>query len=85
MSYNSLSEMQGDAWLKRRLIACASEQKKGDGNPEAWVDANIWNIVNAPGWGAKWEQAKNNSHPAPGIDESVIADGDILAVIQPMP
>jgi hypothetical protein len=84
MSYNSIAEMHDDPWLRRRLTACATQENKGAGNPEQWVNDNLWTIVSAPGWDQKWDTARSNYHPQAGLDESVITDADILAMIQPM-
>ena len=89
MSYNSAADMHEDEYLNKRLIACASEQDKGDPGDGAlqasnWVNIHKWDIVNAPGWSAKWDTARVNGNVAPGADSSVITDEDILAVIQPM-
>jgi hypothetical protein len=81
--------MHDDEYLQKRLVACASEQNKGDAGDGAeqasnWVNIHKWAIVNAPGWAAKWDSARVNGNIAPGNDASVITDEDMLAVIQPM-
>jgi hypothetical protein len=89
MTYNSTADMHDDFDLHRRLVACASEQGKGnpdDGaaQPDNWVALHKWPIVNSPGWSAKYDSARASGNTSPGRDAAVITDDDILATIQPM-
>lgn len=83
MSYRHISAMTQSTSLRDRLAACAA-QEGAQGNYENWVALNIWDIVKAPGWDAAWQAALNVGISDPGRVETVITDGMILAVVQPM-
>jgi hypothetical protein len=83
MSYNTIANMQEDAALQRRLVACAAEEQK-PGSPYGWVADRIWKIVTSPGWEDAWAYAEAVPIENIGADETVITDAMILAVIQPM-
>lgn len=83
MTYAGIASITQSSSLFNRLTACAAEQNK-DEPYSTWVRARIWKIAASPGWAAKWESALAADIEDPGADESVITDGDILAVIQGM-
>lgn len=82
MSYTDIADMKDSSSLRRRLNASAAEE--GKPNVEDFVNLRIWQIVASPGWGAAWASAKVNGNQDPGADSSVITDGMILSVIQPL-
>lgn len=91
MSYQDIANMKDSNLLRRRLHAAAAQENKPE-PVEQWVADNIWEIVSAPGWAAKWAYAEAIHEPQPGDppydpggDEAVITDQDILSVIQPIP
>lgn len=83
MSYADIAAITQSTSLAQRLTACAAEEVKPKPY-SSWVFEHIWEIAASPGWADKWAYAVANENPDPGADESVITDGDILAVIQPM-
>jgi hypothetical protein len=85
MSYLTISRMTESTSLRQRLNAAAAQEGKGapDG-PETWVASHIWQIVSAPGWAGAWGSAVAGGVADPGVNEAVITDAMILAVVQPM-
>jgi hypothetical protein len=85
MSYLNIAEITQSESLRQRLHAAAAEEGKGapDG-PEVWVASHIWQIASSPGWGAAWGSALAGGVTDPGMNEAVISDAMILAVVQPM-
>lgn len=83
MSYRTISQITQSSSLFQRLVACAAEQEKTQPYVQ-WVSERIWDIAASPGWADKWASAVAADIEDPGADESVITDGDILAVVQPM-
>ena len=58
------------------------------GDPDRWTYENRRDWAAAPGWDAAWESYWA-AHPDeedldPGLDESVITDGQILSQVQSM-
>lgn len=90
MTYKNVAQITQSSSLFQRLTACAATQVDEYAKPKPypqWIAEHIWEIAASPGWADKWAYAMA-THPEedydPGDDESVITDGDILAVIQPM-
>lgn len=84
MSYANIAAITQSGSLYQRLTAAAAQEGKSLTMPGSWVGERIWQFAVAPGWSAKWASAVAAGVEDPGADESVISDGDILAVIQPM-
>lgn len=83
MSYRHIAAMTQSTSLRDRLSAAAA-QEGASGGYENWVAVNIWDIVKAPGWAEAWSSALSAGISDPGRVESVITDGMILAVVQPL-
>lgn len=84
MTYANIAAMQENGPLRRRLIACAVEQKTTD--PETWTAVHSWDLAAQPGWATAWASglANNTTTPnyEPGSDETVITDQMILSAVQ---
>lgn len=84
MSYSGIVAMAGSVSLRDRIVAAAAEQ--GVENPQAWTGANLWAVVNAPGWDDDWQFAVDNAtvnvNPDTGARDDVINDAKILAAVQ---
>lgn len=89
-SYLSIAAIAGDAYMNSRVTACAVQQAHLGSvtldDPAAWASANSYLWAASPGWGEKWTYAldSNPDDPgyAPGKDDAVITDADILASVQ---
>jgi len=55
---------------------------EGEASPEAWSQAHRWQVAAQPGWADKWDSALAGGIERPGLDDSVITDGDILSAVQ---
>jgi hypothetical protein len=80
--YLTIATIAADQTMRNRVAACAAEQ--GAPTPEHWAYDNAYQWAAAPEWAAKWESAAAAGNTNPGADPTVITDGDVLAVIQPM-
>ncbi len=89
-SFRAISDIARDFWMTERMRACTTQQQHLGSvtmdDPIAWVEANRYVWASSPGWGEKWDYAVA-THPdqpeyAPGRDEGVITDADILATVQ---
>jgi hypothetical protein len=84
MSYNSIIDIANSNSLLFRITASAASENVV--NPDSWVQNHRWKFAATPGWGAKWEYARDtmtiNSNPDIGAREDVINDNDILAAVQ---
>jgi hypothetical protein len=89
-SYLSIAHIASDSYMTSRMTACAAQQDQLGNvtldDPGAWVSANAYVWASSPGWGEKWTYAldshTDNPAYAPGNDEAVITDADILATVQ---
>jgi hypothetical protein len=80
MSFTSIAQMAGDAFLRERITACAAVE--GERDPAAWAATNSWAVAAQPGWAAKWDSAVAAGNVNPGRDPAVITDADITAGVQ---
>lgn len=80
--YLTISTISADQSMRSRVAACAATE--GETAPENWAYTNAYRWASAPGWDLKWESAVAANNPNPGADPTVITDGDILAVVQPL-
>lgn len=88
MSYQSIVQMTGSSSLEGRIAACAADEGLV-GDPLLWARQNMWAITASDaGWVAAWDSARAsgspNVNPDTGARDDVIADGMILAVVQPL-
>lgn len=81
MSYFTQSKMAQDYGLIMRIAACAASEDVSL-NPTSWADTHRQRLVASPGWDTKYESAIASGVEAPGEDEAVITDADILAAVQ---
>lgn len=84
MTYSDIATITESPSLRRRLTAAAAQEHKTPPY-ESWVAQNIWAIAASPGWADAWASAVAGGVTDPGANESVITDGMILAVVQPIP
>lgn len=82
MSYWTTSEMALDNDLTRREAACYAQEPAADQDPTTWALANGLALAAQPGWGDAWASALASGNPAPGRDEAVITDSQILSGVQ---
>ena len=82
MSYLTVSVIAADQNMRQRVAACAATQ--GVDNPENWAYTHSFLWAASPGWDTKWESALAGGIEAPGADEAVITDADLLAQVQKM-
>lgn len=82
MSYTDVAAMARDGDLRDRLAACAATEGMVDPHPTAWADKNQWTLAASPGWASAYAYAVNTEVERPGLDTSVITDGQILSAVQ---
>jgi hypothetical protein len=91
MSYLTQSAIGDDPYMQSRVGQCAAQQGCATDagiDPDVW--AREWRRVWAasPGWDDAWESAlarpDNPSGYAPGMDEAVVQDAQILSQVQSM-
>lgn len=80
MSFRTQANLADDAYLHRRITACAS--REGIPRPAEWTQARTWLFSSQPGWDAAYESATLVGNVAPGSTDSVITDGMILSAVQ---
>ncbi|MFT4471693.1 hypothetical protein ACMX2H_17470 [Arthrobacter sulfonylureivorans] len=80
MSYKTVSTIQGDHALYRRITACAATENVPE--PEQWVSSSMWKFAAQPGWAAAWESAVAANVEDIGNNEGVITDYAILSALQ---
>lgn len=83
MGYTEVGLLSRDMDFLLRVAACYATETRS-ANAETWANMHMWEVASAPGFGDKYAYAIANNNDAPGKDTSVITDGDILAVVQPM-
>jgi hypothetical protein len=89
-SYLAISQIANDGQMQERLRSCATQQAHLGNvtvdDPLAWVMDNRYLWASSPGWGEKWDFARQThwDDPSyqPGHDPAVITDADILATVQ---
>jgi hypothetical protein len=90
-SYMTIATIAADNDMQQRMIAAATQQSHlGSApaitEPQQWVMDNRYVWASSPGWGAKWDYARqtnwDDSDYQPGRDPAVITDADILATVQ---
>lgn len=90
MGYLTQSAIGDDPYMKQRVAACAAQQGCADAGIDPTTWANEWRLTwsASPGWDTAWESALANPEQPPGyqpgMDNSVIADGQILSQVQSM-
>lgn len=82
MAYYDVSLLSNDNDFRNRCTACYSAERPSDNGPTGWVADHAWQLASTPSFGDKYAYAIATGVPAPGRDESVISDGDILAAVQ---
>lgn len=90
-SYQAISQIANDGFMQERMRSAATQQAQlGNApaitDPVGWVAENRYLWAASPGWGEKWDYARqthwDDSGYQPGHDATVIADADILATVQ---
>jgi hypothetical protein len=85
-TYSTIARIAATAGFSERLTACAAQQ--GADDPTGWVWQRRHALASSPGWAQKvdsWSAATPDADPDGwAADQSVISDGDILAVVQPL-
>ena len=79
-NYWSVSLVKNDSDLQARVISCAALENIPD--PEFWAMSHAWDYASQPTWGEKYQYALDTNNPAPGQDDAVITDADILSAVQ---
>lgn len=80
MSYLVQSDLAEDAYLTRRIAACAATQRIT--NPEAWAREHRWELSSQPGWVDAYKYAIDSGDEEPGANEGAVTDGMILSAVQ---
>jgi hypothetical protein len=80
MSFQTYANMVDNYPLRRRITACAAQEKVTD--PEKWVNVHKWKFPGSD-WTAAWEYSLASSPEAdPGENEACITDQMILSAVQ---
>lgn len=77
--YLAVARIATDPYMRARVAACAAQE--GEASPENWSATYAWRWAASPGWGTAWAYAMATGIAEPGIDESVITDGMVLAAV----
>lgn len=80
MSYLTHADIAESLTVRRRAVACASQE--GIGNPSDWVSRHAWVLVKDD-WISAVESARANTdyEGDPLMDPVVITDGMILSAV----
>jgi len=80
MSYLLQAELASDELIMRRVTACAASE--GFAQPDSWAWERRWRLSAQPGWVDAYASAHAANFPAPGADQAVISDAQILSAVQ---
>lgn len=81
MSYLTQAKLAQDHEIVPRIAACVTVETDVP-DPQFWVQGRMWQFSALPGWADAWSSALASGVEHPGVDESVITDGDILSGVQ---
>jgi hypothetical protein len=85
MAYSDIALLAMDIDFRNRIAAGASSETDHlPMHPITFADTYQWQVAGAPGFGDAYASAVAGNVERPGNDPSVISDGQILAVIQPL-
>lgn len=84
MAYADVSALAQDGDFIMRTTACAAVEGIGSAEESVnqWVANHQWDMAAMPGFGDKYASALAGGIPRPGLDQSVISDGEILSAVQ---
>lgn len=80
MAFSDVALLAADTDFANRVRACCAVE--GFADPNAWQNDHVWPMAATPSFGDKYASGIANGIERPGNDQSVIADGEILAAVQ---
>lgn len=84
MAYSDVAALAADYDFQLRVAACYATETLStpDTNPPGWAADHAWQMASQPGFGDAYASAIAGGVERPGLDPSVISDGQILAAVQ---
>jgi hypothetical protein len=85
MAYYDIALLAGDGDFLNRVAAAYATETVSDldaENPMSWASFHAWLMAAQPGFGDAYAYALANGNPAPGKDDTVITDEQILSAVQ---